>query len=467
MPTPTPSPEAAVTRKLRLPAPVGGAYFALGVLFSMNLLNYVDRYVFSQLGQAIIKELHLTDARFGYLASAFMVVYTAVSPLMGWMGDRYSRRRLLAFGVGLWSLATVGTAFAVTFRQMFFWRALLGVGEASYGVIAPPLLADLFPPKYRGRVLGVFYLALPVGGALGYGIGAFVGERWGWRAAFWVVGLPGLIVALLGLLINDPGRGASEGHEPAGRADRPSLREYLSMLLTLSYLFNIAGMAAVTFAIGAYANWGSVFYQRVRGIPAEQAGIWIGALTAISGLIGIILGTGLADLIQKFTQRAYMLWASIAVIAAAPFAMAGLLDPELRSSLSLMFVAMVLLASTLGPCNTVTANVVPATRRAAGYALAIFLIHAFGDIISPTLIGHISDWLGRPSIADSQVGEFFASIGALPKDGTNLTAGMLAVIPTLAIGSMLFWIGSRFLPRDQERAHRLSAGHGDKYLPIH
>src|SRR3712207_1718839 len=123
-----------------------GAYFALVVLFSMNLLNYIDRYVFAAVGPSIQAELHLRDRRFGYLASAFMIVYTIVAPVIGWLGDRYSRRRLIAFGVGLWGVATVGTAFAQNYRHMFFWRALLGVGEASYGVVAPTLLADLFPP---------------------------------------------------------------------------------------------------------------------------------------------------------------------------------------------------------------------------------------------------------------------------------------------------------------------------------
>ena len=121
-----------------------------------------------------------------------MIVYTIVSPLMGWLGDRYNRRRLLAFGVGLWSVATVGTAFARGFYDMFFWRALLGVGEASYGIIAPALLADLFPPKHRGRVMGLYFLALPLGGAIGYGDRRLLRRACDWRIAFWVVGFPGL-----------------------------------------------------------------------------------------------------------------------------------------------------------------------------------------------------------------------------------------------------------------------------------
>ena len=194
---------------------IGGKGFALAVLFSMNLLNYVDRYTFFAVGPQIQSDLHIGDARLGWLYSSFMIVYTMVSPFVGWLGDRYHRRGLLCFGVGLWSLATVGTAFAHNFHEMFFWRPLLGVGEASYGVIAPTLLADLFPAKDRGRVMGLYYLALPLGRALGYGIGGWVVAHHGWPAAFWVVGLPGFVAAIAALLIHDPGRGARTGHVPA------------------------------------------------------------------------------------------------------------------------------------------------------------------------------------------------------------------------------------------------------------
>jgi MFS family permease len=481
MQSPTPGP--AIDPEPRSPAPSAaqGAYLALAILFSMNLLNYVDRYVFSSLGKQIETTLHISHSDFSWLAGAFMLVYTLISPCVGWMGDRYSRRHLLALGVGIWSLATVGTGFAQTFWQMFLWRALLGVGEASYGVVAPPLLADLFSPKVRGRVMGVFYLALPLGGALGYWIGGYVGTHWGWRYAFWVVGLPGLLAAFAALAIRDPGRGASEGRrrvgkanrdrlsefgpeangQSAGKSERPRFTEYGTLFRTPSFLFNIAGMASVTFATGAYGNFAAIFYQEVRGMDLNDATVWIGGLTAAAGLIGIALGAWLADALLRFTRRAYLLWAGTAVLCAVPFGLGGILLPQRDLSLALLFVAMVLLASVLGPCNTVTANVVPANQRAAGYAVSIFLIHLFGDISSPILIGHVSDWLGRPDIADSWLGRFFAALGATPvpspTGSTNLTAGMLLVVPMLVLGSFFFFLGSRYLPADQERARALGA----------
>ena len=141
---------------------IGGKGFALAVLFSMNLLNYVDRYTFFAVGPQIQSDLHIGDARLGWLYSSFMIVYTMVSPFVGWLGDRYHRRGLLCFGVGLWSLATVGTAFATTFTRCSS-GALLGVGEAQHVATAPTLLADLFPAKDRGRLMGLDHLASPLG----------------------------------------------------------------------------------------------------------------------------------------------------------------------------------------------------------------------------------------------------------------------------------------------------------------
>jgi predicted MFS family arabinose efflux permease len=446
---------------------IGGSYFALAALFSMNLLNYVDRYSFFAVGRHIQNDLKISDSGYGYLSASFMIVYTIVSPLMGVLGDRYNRRVLLASGVSLWSVATVGTAFSVGFYDMFFWRALLGVGEATYGVIAPALLADLFEPRHRGRAMGLYFLALPFGGALGYGIGGWVADSWSWRASFWVVGLPGLAAAIAGLLLNDPGRGASEGHSDLGTTRRPRLRDNFDLFRTPTFLFNTAGMAAVTFATGAYAAWGSTFYQSVRGMTAKDAGLWIGGMTGVAGLLGILGGTVLAELLAKRTRRAYLLLAFLAVAGTVAPGTFAILEPNRTVSLSVLFVAMILMAMVLGPCNTVTANVVPSSRRAAGYAVSIFLIHLFGDISSPILIGEISELFGKPLVAESALGRLFATLGASPVGGSNLIVGMLSVVPVLVLGSVFFLLGSRHLPADQEKARQAGTDEADSSSFVH
>jgi predicted MFS family arabinose efflux permease len=315
-----------------------------------------------------------------------------------------------------------------------------------------PLLSDLFPARSRGRAIGLYQLALPVGGALGYGIGGFIGEHWNWRAAFCVVGFPGFIAAAAGLLLRDPGRGASEGLRHAGKADQPTFRDYLALFANRTFMFNTAGLAAVTFATGAYGVWAPTFYQTVRGMRGDEAGAWIGGLTAAAGLLGIALGTVVSELLLKRTRRAYLLMASVAVALAIPFGIFGILDPHRASSLATLFVAMVMLATVLGPCNTVTANVVPANQRATGCALSIFLIHLFGDISSPILIGYVSDLFGTSAVAESPIGQFLAGIGAVPVGSKNLTVGMLAVVPVLLLGCFFYLYGSRYIAADQDRA---------------
>jgi MFS family permease len=446
---------------------LGGKYFALAILFSMNLLNYVDRFSFFAAGSHIQPALNIDDYWFGWVGASFMIVYTIVSPLMGWLGDRYNRKVLLASGVALWSLATVGTAFSSDYTHLFFWRALLGIGEASYGVLAPALISDLFAVKDRGRAMGLYYLALPVGTALGYMLGGSIADALGWRAVFLVVGLPGLLVAAGGLLMNDPGRGASERGTPAGQAGRPGLSEYLDLFRTRSFLYNTAGMAAVTFATGAYGAWGLQFYQRVHGLSASKAGNTIGFLLVVASLVGIGFGTFLADILYKFTKRAYLLLAALVVLAAIPLGASGILDPDYTSSLFFLFGASVLMSMVLGPCNTVTANVVPSNRRAAAYAAFIFLIHLFGDISSLILLGWLSDLFGKPAIAGSPIGQFFARIGAKPVDGTNLSVAMLSVVPVLALGCVFFWIGSWYLPGDQDKVRGTSNVEAEDLAQFH
>ena len=452
--------EALARKPLQLPT-MGGKYFALAVLFTMNLLNYVDRYSFFAAGEKIKAPdaLNIDDYWFGWLGASFMIVYTIVSPLMGWMGDRYNRKVLLASGVGLWSLATVGSAFSLDYYHMFFWRALLGIGEASYGVIAPTLLADLFPVKERGRAMGVYYLALPVGTALGYMLGGTITDWLGWRAVFLVVGLPGLVAAFAGLVVKDPGRGALDGGGSGEKSGRPGLKDYAELFRTRTFLYNTAGMAAVTFATGAYGAWGLLFYQRVHGLTAHQAGNTIGSLLVVASLVGIALGTFVADLVYKKTKKAYLLVAAFAVVCAIPLGATGILDPDYKSSLVYLFGASLLMSMVLGPCNTITANVIPANRRATAYAAFIFLIHLFGDISSLILLGWISDLFGKAAVINSPIGRLADSIGAHPKDGTNLTLAMLCVVPILAIAFVLFLIGSRYLPADQDKIR--AAGEGD------
>ncbi len=194
------------------------------VLTLINLLNYLDRFVPSAvLPQLKASGIVRTDFELGILAPSFIVVYMLAAPVFGHLGDRFSRTRLVAIGVALWSLATVGSGLARSYLQLFASRAAVGIGESAYVTISPALLADYYPPDRRGRIFAIFFMAIPVGAALGYVVGGLVSQSWGWRAAFFVAGLPGLLLALWVLRLPDPPRGIQDvgQAEPLHAAPRP------------------------------------------------------------------------------------------------------------------------------------------------------------------------------------------------------------------------------------------------------
>src|SRR5450631_4352725 len=187
------------------------AGWGLAVLSFINLFNYLDRYLVSALVESLRhSELALSDAQLGSLMSGFLAMYMLAAPVFGVLGDRRARPRLIAFGVGCWSLATACSGFAGSYLGLLAARASVGIGEAAYGTIAPSLLADYFPARSRGRVMAIFFCAIPVGSALGYVVGGLMDAHFGWRSAFFVAGTPGLVLAALCFLLPDPPRGSQD-----------------------------------------------------------------------------------------------------------------------------------------------------------------------------------------------------------------------------------------------------------------
>ena len=298
------------------------AGLALAILAFINLFNYLDRYVVSALVESLKhSELHLSDAELGSLMSGFVIVFALVAPIFGALGDRRSRTRLIAFGVGCWSVATALSGFAGSFMALFAARASVGVGEAAYVTIAPSLLSDYFPSGQRARVMAVFFCAIPVGSALGFVVGGLIDVHFGWRVAFFVAGVPGLILAVLCLGLRDPPRGSQDPEIPADRQfpQRTGAR-YLDLLRNKPYALTIFGYAAYTFALGGLAFWMPAFLERVRGIPRAEATVSFGAIVVITGFIGTFAGGWLGDYCARSSKQAY-LWISAAATAiAAPCA---------------------------------------------------------------------------------------------------------------------------------------------------
>ena len=370
-----------------------GARFAVIVLTAMNLLNYIDRYVPSAVKDLFKRELHFSDTQTSLPLTAFVIVYMLTSPLFGTLADRWSRKALIAAGVALWSLATAGAALATGFVSFLLARALVGVGEAAYATISPSLISDYFPAERRNRILTLFYVAIPVGAALGFTLGGIVGNAYGWRAAFLVCGLPGLLAAGLALAIREPPRG---GFDPEVLAAVPGWPEALRRLRsTAPYVIAVAGYVAVTWAGGGMADWFAPFLHRYRGMNVAEAGSLTGAATVVGGLAGTLTGGLLADWLKKRSSSPYLMLSCISMIPAAGFAVVAL-----TAHGRLVIGLAILLANFFmwfynGPINAIIVNAVPAAMRARAVSMSILSIHLLGDAISPTMIAGISDRTGN------------------------------------------------------------------------
>jgi len=368
---------------------------ALVLLTIVNLLNYIDRYVVPAVFESLKRsDLHPTDAQLGWLMSGFLLVYTLAAPVFGRLGDTGRRPRALAAGVALWSAATALGGVAWSYLSLLAARAMVGVGEAAYGTIGPSLLADHFPPKSRGRALAVFFTAIPVGAALGFMIGGFVDHHWGWRRAFFVAGIPGLLLAALVARLHEPPRGASDAgagdasRTPPPWAARPALE---ALWANRAYRLTVLGYAAYTFALGGIATWMAPFLERVRGLPGNVATVRFGGIVVLTGLVGTFAGGWLGDALLTRTRQAYLWLSGIATLLAAPLFYLALASTAPAVYWSAMVGAELLMFCSTGPINTVIVNVVPAGIRASAMALSMFAIHAFGDVPSPALVGAISD----------------------------------------------------------------------------
>jgi len=376
------------------------ALIALGALTAINLLNYLDRYLVPPLVPELEQAMGISHEQAGWLWPAFMVVYMIAAPVFGAWGDRGSRTRPIALGVAIWSLATVLSGLARSYPQLYASRALVGIGEAAYAAIAPALLADYFPLSARGRVYAVLNMAIPVGAALGYVLGGLIGHHYGWRAAFFLCGAPGILLAALMLALPDPPRGAQDdpptvhaGGPPAAAAAggvSAAMSVYLSLLRRAPYLLLVLGYAAYTFGLGGLGFWMPTFLQQVRGVSAAEATTGFGAIVIVTGLFGTLAGGWLGDYFLRRSRQGYLWFSAVITLAAAPIALLALTASAPGVFYSAIIVAELLLFMSTGPINAAIVNIVSPLERASAMALSIFAIHLLGDVPSPPLIGHLA-----------------------------------------------------------------------------
>ncbi len=367
------------------------ARYALALLLTVNLLNYVDRQALYAVFPLIKADLKLSDTGLGFLGSAFMLCYMLAAPVFGRLGDRTNRARLAAGGLAVWSLATILSGTATSYRSLLAARTLVGVGEASFGTVSPGLLSDYYPRERRGRILSLFYLAIPVGSALGYILGGQLGQAFGWQKAFMLVGLPGFFLALPLYLLSDPSQSARQTKILPPEQFLPELKRFWH---NRSYLHATLSMAAMTFALGGLAQWAPSFLHRSFDLEVARGNTIFGMITVVSGIIGTLAGGWLGDFFQRRSAAGYLSVSAAGFLIGAPLMILALTTSSLTICLTAIFAAELFLFLNTGPLNTVLINVVAPGRRAMGFAINIFTIHALGDAISPAIIGALSDAWG-------------------------------------------------------------------------
>jgi len=405
---PTPLPPAIHSARPRI-TPAQGT---LLLLIGLNLLNYIDRYIFPGELVLVQREFHATDHQMGALATALFLFYMIAAPLTGWLGDRYPRKPLIIAGAVLWSLATLGTVWVHGYWTFYLRQALVGIGEASFGIFAPAVLSDFYPERERNRILSVFYLAIPVGASLGYLAGGQIGPHWGWRAPFLVCAIPGLLIAAFyGWFGTEPERGASDQILPT--VNRSTFR---GLFTNPAYLTGTFGLAALTFAMGGISNWVPTFLHRSAGLSVGRASLVVGAITVVDGIGGTLTGGWIAQRWLRTDHRALYLLSFWSVVLTLPCGLLVFFGPTAWAIPSL-FAAEFFLFLNTGPLTAAIVNSVSAPVRATAIACNLFIIHCFGDTFSPQIIGYLSDRVHSLRMA------LGATLIALVVSGVILRAG--------------------------------------------
>ena len=408
------SPVSTPIRSSRAAANPALATFAL--LLALNLLNFIDRYILPGAQPLIQHEFHATDQQMGALTTALFVTYMLVAPLTGWLGDRFRRKPLIVAGAVLWSVATLATAWVHSYWTLYFRHALVGVGEATFTIFAPAVIADFYPERERNRILSIFYVAIPVGAALGYLAGGELGTRWGWREPFFLCAIPGLIMAALyAVMGREPERGASDHIKPT--LNRTT---FMGLFTNAAFLTGTFGLATLTFAMGGISAWVPTFLHRFNGLSVANASLTVSAITVVDGIAGTLVGGWVAQRWLKTNHRALYLVSFWSVALTLPFGVLTFFGPK-TTTIPALFLAEFFLFLNTGPLNAAIVNSVNGPVRATAISVNLFCIHAFGDTFSPQIIGAISD-------------------------RSNLSIGLGATLIFLVISCVILFAGSRVAP---------------------
>ncbi|HEV7891590.1 MAG TPA: MFS transporter [Pyrinomonadaceae bacterium] len=478
------------------------SFYALGILSLVNFLNYIDRQVLPAVAPVMLQDpqLKLTDAELGYMEAALLLSFTILAPIFGRLGDRYPRAKLMATAAVLWSIATAMTglveslpflpdslrlhipvvnvtlALSGVALALCAVRACVGVGESAYSTITPSLIADYFPPHRRATALGVFQAAIPMGFALGFVIGGVLAHFFGWRVAFMIVGVPGLLTAVLVWRLREPRRGATDEPQPSHEevttgegtrgesaleeiveapaevsralsekgSNESTLRTVVRILSTRDWLISTVAYTALTAALGAFATWAVVVLVRDKGMSETRAAVTLGVVTLLAGATGTFGGGWIADRFAAKRHNAYFLVCAFGTLLGVFPTFFVLAADSPYVFLPCTFLAVTLLFVSNAPFHAILLGSVPVGVRAMAVALNIVIIHAFGDAISRALVGVLSDSLKEGNFAALSA---LASALGIESATQHLTTALLIAPFALVVSTTLFFLGARLQKR--------------------
>lgn len=419
------------------------------LMFAINAVNYLDRLIVVAVGPALKADFHLLDSQIGILSSAFILVYAVAALPCGLLADRFSRTRVITFGVSLWSLMSAATAFVRSFPPLFFTRAMVGVGEASYYPAGSALLGAYYPLKRRARIMSGWQSGQLVGMVLAFAIVALLDSiidpaREPWRVAFFITGIPGLILALFIWFVKDKpdvsvestqeleGNG-SDGAEHVGDAHGAALSlsggfgammQSVGTVLRIRTVWVVVALQALMFIVVTPAITFLPIYVHSENGPfhlkSNATAIWAGVIIVLGGVSGILLGGVLADKMSARFRGGRVLAVALGFALAIPFYALALLTSSFPLFILTAIIAVMALNLPVGPLVASLTDATPPLLRATAFAVALSLAHLLGDVWAPYLVGGISTGLhehanlallivGLPCLAIAAIAAFFGA----------------------------------------------------------
>ena len=420
------------------------ARYALAVLFGINLMNFFDRQIPGVLAEPIRIEFGLSDTQLGWLTTVFTLVYAAVGVPLGRLTDNWLRTRLIAIGVTFWSVLTAASGLASSYASFVVARIGVGIGEASCAPASQSLIGDLFPNERRARAMAIFMLGLPLGLFASYLLCGWIGQKWGWRAAFLVAALPGILLALLVLFIREPARGATDARAAIATPDAPY--RTVQRIRTMWWI-TLSGML---FNFNAYAinSFQTPFLQRFHALSLQEAALISGLSLGLAGAIGLLVGGWLGDRLRVVLPTARVLMPAISLLIAVPCVIMALQQPK-GGVVAFMFLMGSSTALSYVYYSTVYSaiqDVVPPNLRGTAVSLYFFAMYVLGASFGSMIMGALSDYFAHQAMVAAGAGEMAAAFRAT---GLHNAMYVIPVLMLLCSGSLFG--AARTIRRDMEK----------------